>query len=734
MRLVHITRESDHFRLAFPYAPDLVDAVRELPYASFDPDTKSWTSLVCRESVDALRDWYYQGKCDVAVDDLVAEDELLDTCPLAVLTPGSARRPFVARTARRDDGLFDALRSIPGSSWDKKSRALTYPPTAAAALAELVAAGKLSDPDGLLSPAATTVTFDAREGKFKVLGDPRAQAAFDQNFPRRDVIAAWKSKELDVAFSDPFSEEVYQGELARGDDSFEVPGLQVDLFDYQKKSVAFATARSGSGVWHAPGLGKTAIGVAWGFEMVENRKSAARTVVFCPGAVRGQWRDEIVRFTGCDVGDVVVVDGAAKVRKRLYEEAAQARWVVVHYDVLSRDYDLIVPFMKNSVVVADEAHRLKSPDAKRTQAARKLAKHTVARLALSGTPVESVPDEWLHVMSFAVPGCLGGTHDFLNRYMYRNRFNGYEGARNLKELRERSNPHYIRFTKDQVATHLPPLRVQHYPLDPDPSYAAALRRAHREARDEIAAERRDRALRTGKVGVLDGDVLDELEAGAEMTAVGMLRLLCTSPRLVAQSDAPAAQALRDAGVVPDVDGPKLDEVRRMAAEMQRTGDRVVVFTFSRRMADLVAERFEEDGTRYVLYTGDTPEAAREEARKRFIDPEDDVTVFLATDAASEGLNLGRCCSTLVNLDIPWTPTRLEQRSNRIHRIDGTAPKYLVINMTLRGTLEEGILRMVEAKADLADGIFGESGGRERTTGRKRKWHVDIDALLSESTI
>ena len=45
--------------------------------------------------------------------------------------------------------------------------------------------------------------------------------------------------------------------------------------------------------------------------------------------------------------------------------------------------------------------------------------------------------------------------------------------------------------------------------------------------------------------------------------------------------------------------------------------------------------------------------------------------------------------------------RLEQRSNRIHRVDGTAPRYLVINMTLRGTIEEGILKMVEAKADLA---------------------------------
>jgi hypothetical protein len=38
-------------------------------------------------------------------------------------------------------------------------------------------------------------------------------------------------------------------------------------------------------------------------------------------------------------------------------------------------------------------------------------------------------------------------------------------------------------------------------------------------------------------------------------------------------------------------------------------------------------------------------------------------------------------------------------------------------MTLRGTLEEGILRMVEHKADLSDAIFGEAGGRRKSTGR-----------------
>lgn len=45
----------------------------------------------------------------------------------------------------------------------------------------------------------------------------------------------------------------------------------------------------------------------------------------------------------------------------------------------------------------------------------------------------------------------------------------------------------------------------------------------------------------------------------------------------------------------------------------------------------------------------------------------EIRLLLGTDAASEGLNLQRL-GTLINLDLPWNPTRLEQRKGRIQRI------------------------------------------------------------------
>lgn len=42
-------------------------------------------------------------------------------------------------------------------------------------------------------------------------------------------------------------------------------------------------------------------------------------------------------------------------------------------------------------------------------------------------------------------------------------------------------------------------------------------------------------------------------------------------------------------------------------------------------------------------------------------------ILLATDAASEGLDLQNFCSRLIHYEIPWNPNRMEQRNGRIDR-------------------------------------------------------------------
>lgn len=717
-RPIYLTREGGTFKLSFRYDPSLVEKVKSLPYARYDGQTKTWSVDVTSQAVETLRKWFEtDGLTDVYVDELLEENEVVQPAAPATIVAGTLRRPYVVHVGSRDENLFSRLRSVAGAQWEKSEQGLSYPGTSAAALSELVARGVLADPSRILTPSAITVTFDTRVGAFKVVGDPRAHSAFVKNFPGRDVVKEWLDKGFDVTFLDPLTEEIYRGERARIGPSLQPAGLLEPLFEFQALNVAVAVERSGFAVWDQPGLGKTATAIGWAWELMENRKAAARTVIVVPGAIKTQFAREITRFTGSE--DVVVIDGDKKKREKLYGEAAGARWVVLNYDLLHIDYKRIVPLVNGSLLVADEAHRLKNRTSKRTSAMRNLAVKASRRLALSGTPVENNPGEWYTLMNgFVVPGMFGGVMDFFNRYTYPGRFGGFEGARNLGELKQRSSPHYIRNRKEQVAAHLPSLLVKNQVLDPDPKLAHALRQAHRDAREEIARAAMDKR----NIGPLDGQVEDEIESGAAMTAVGMLRLMCSSPKLVLGSPAASANAMVLAGLIPDIDGPKLDELRLLAGEMQVNAERLVVFTGFRSMSDLIAERFDEDGIRYVTFNGGTSRQDRDTAVAKFNTPgtEDSPgpTVFLATDAASEGLNLGKCCSTLVNFDLAFKPSTMVQRANRIHRIDGdVSKKYLIINFTLSRTIEEGILKMVGAKADLTDAILGESGSRKSVTGR-----------------
>lgn len=730
-RPIYLAREGVQFRLSFQYDKELVQRSKRLPYANFDPESKSWTTLVCTQSVELLRRMFYDGLIDTAPDALIEPGEVVESAPPATLRAGSRARPYLVHVAFRDDTMFARLRSIPGANWEKRAGAMSYPPQAAAALAELVDRGQLADPDRVLDAGGVTITFDGRVGRFVVRGDRRAQPAFDKYFPGRDVFAEWAAKGIDVAFSDPFTEQMYRGELARGQRAkYQPDGLLLSLFDYQAEALAVAIERDGIGIFAEMGLGKTLSGLAYGFELVTNRGVAPRTVCVVPAAVRTQWRDEIVRFTGQT--DIVVVDGTKRQREKAYDEIVDsgARWVILPFSqTLTTDAEHIARLVAGSVLVADEAHRLRNPTSKRSKVMRRFASRAAKRVALTGTPVDNNPGE-IHAIlgGFCAPGALGSGFDWMSRYSYPGRFGGFEGARNLPELRDRVAPFLIRQTKKDVAEHLPPLRIQHRPLDPDPAYAAALARAHREAADEIRDEAVRKVAHATRGKVLNGDDLDDAAQGAEMTAVGMLRLLCSSPRLLEESDSGAAAAMREAGLLPDDDGPKVDAVREMCAQTAAAGERIVVFTFSKRMAKLLAARLTEDGISHVLFTGDTKRADRDAAVAAFTTPDAEPdengeggfrgpTAFIATDAGGEGLNLGKCCSTLVNVDLPWTPGMLAQRSARIHRIDGTAPRYLVINLTIAGTLEAGLLKLLERKADLSDAIFGERGARARTTGR-----------------
>ena len=102
-----------------------------------------------------------------------------------------------------------------------------------------------------------------------------------------------------------------------------------------------------------------------------------------------------------------------------------------------------------------------------------------------------------------------------------------------------------------------------------------------------------------------------------------------------------------------------------------TNERVVVFTEYADTLDWIVSVLRQQGygERLAVIRGSTSADEREDIRARFnADPtEEDVRVLVATDAAGEGIDLQTYCHRLVNFDVPFNPSRLEQRVGRIDR-------------------------------------------------------------------
>ena len=89
----------------------------------------------------------------------------------------------------------------------------------------------------------------------------------------------------------------------------------------------------------------------------------------------------------------------------------------------------------------------------------------------------------------------------------------------------------------------------------------------------------------------------------------------------------------------------------------------------------------------LLHGGQTPQD-RHNAVEAFTAGAADL--LLATDAGAEGLNLQSRCRLVVNLELPWNPTRLEQRIGRVDRIGQTRTVH-AINLFAEGTAESTVL-------------------------------------------
>jgi superfamily II DNA/RNA helicase len=100
------------------------------------------------------------------------------------------------------------------------------------------------------------------------------------------------------------------------------------------------------------------------------------------------------------------------------------------------------------------------------------------------------------------------------------------------------------------------------------------------------------------------------------------------------------------------------------------------------------------GNSFLIEEGKRRGASREEIQAKVRNRS--LRLLAATDAASEGLNFQRL-ETLINVDLPWNPARLEQRKGRIDRLGQLAANIEILNLRYRGSVEDQVHQTLSSR-------------------------------------
>ncbi|MYC94581.1 MAG: DUF3883 domain-containing protein [Caldilineaceae bacterium SB0661_bin_32] len=150
-------------------------------------------------------------------------------------------------------------------------------------------------------------------------------------------------------------------------------------------------------------------------------------------------------------------------------------------------------------------------------------------------------------------------------------------------------------------------------------------------------------------------------------------------------------------------------------ELKDGRGKLLVFTEHRDTLDYLREHFEAWGYSTCQIHGGMNPRERKRAQEDF---RTSSQICVATEAAGEGINL-QFCRLMINYDLPWNPTRLEQRLGRIHRIGQTRDVYAFNFVAtssedgqpvIEGRILERLLSKLERMRDaLGDRVFDVVG-------------------------
>jgi len=447
-------------------------------------------------------------------------------------------------------------------------------------------------------------------------------------------------------------------------------GLKAELRDYQQQGLnwlQFLRSYMFNGILADDmGLGKTVQTLAHMALEKERRRMKKPCLIVAPTSLMGNWRRESERFT--PRLKVLTLQGPD--RKQWFAAINQYDLILTTYPLLVRDQEILLA-EEYYYLILDESQVIKNPRAKAARLAREVkAEH---RLCLTGTPMENHLGELWALFDFLMPGFLGESKLFNQRF--RHPIEKQANTEQRQRLVRRISPFMLRRSKSEVAKELPGKTeiIRSIALDSKQAslYESIRLSMEKKVRDAIA----QKGLARSHITILD--------------ALLKLRQTCCDPQLLSLTQAKKVKT-----------SAKLEMLMQMLPEMLEEGRRILVFSQFTKMLSIIERRLIDSDITYTKLTGQT--SKRDEVIERF--RRGDADVFLISlKAGGVGLNLTEA-DTVIHYDPWWNPAVENQATDRAHRI-GQNKAVFVYKLITENTLEEKIMAMQARKQALAEGVY-----------------------------